>query len=172
MGQGGSLKMWREYFGDQAIIYGIDIADSCIQYDGKYAFVRVGDASDYSFLDNVIEEMGGVDIVIDDGSHHMVDIKSTFEHVFPKINYGGLYLIEDLHTSFWRSAGGGFRSRRNFFRYMTPYIMEMHHWYHQYSNSSRLGKEIRSMHIYDSIAIFKKGREFRPTHSQTGNPKN
>lgn len=166
--KGGSLKMWREYFGGQAIIYGIDIDASCIEQDGQYGFVRIGDQKDKKFLDRVISEIGDVDIVIDDGSHHMSDIRNSFEHLFPKINFGGIYIVEDLHTSFWRSSGGGFRSKRNFLRYITRYIMAMHHSYHQLAKKSSLISNIDSLHIYDSIVVFEKGQNFPPTYSKTG----
>jgi hypothetical protein len=112
--------------------------------------------------------MSGIDIVIDDGSHHMADVRASFEHLFPKMKIGGLYLIEDLHTSFWRSAGGGYRSRRNFLRYITKYILGMHHWYHGKNESSTLGSLISSIHIYDSIVVFKKEKNFPPTQSRVG----
>lgn len=106
--------------------------------------------------------MGDVDVVIDDGSHHMSDIQTSFEHLFPKINFGGIYIIEDLHTSFWKSFGGGFRSKRNFLRYITRYIMAMHHSYHQgFKQSSRIS-HISSLHIYDSIVVFNKERDLPP----------
>ena len=43
---GGSLQMWREYFGKQAVIFGIDIDPKCTQFDGLSAQVRMGSQSD------------------------------------------------------------------------------------------------------------------------------
>jgi len=98
----------------------------------------------------------------------MKDIRFSFEYLFPKVNVGGVYLIEDLHTSFWRSAGGGFRNKRNFLNYMTHYVFSMHHWYHHKIERPTRGMEIKSLQIYDSIVAFKKGKGHFPVHSQVG----
>ena len=68
---GGSLQMWRRYFGPDAVICGIDINPDCAQYDGQSGMVRIGSQDDPEFLASVIEEMGGIDAVLDDGSHRM-----------------------------------------------------------------------------------------------------
>lgn len=68
---GGSLQMWRKYFGDDAIIFGIDTDPKCETLNGLAGQVRIGSQTDHGFLESVLKEMGGVDIVLDDGSHHM-----------------------------------------------------------------------------------------------------
>ena len=169
VGKGGGLKMWREYFGPEAKIYGIDVDSKCAEQDGEYGTVKIGSQSDLIFLGKVFEEMGRIDIVIDDGSHHMRDLRKSFEFLFPKLEYGGVYLIEDLHTSFWRSAGGGFNSRRNFLRQVNNYVLGMHHWYHgRQTKGYSIGKEVGSVHIFDSIVAFRKSKPYPPTHSQSG----
>ena len=76
--------MWRKYFGESAIIFGIDIDPSCAKFNGIAGQVRIGSQIDKIFLDSVISEMGGVDIILDDGSHHMNNIAPTFKHLFPQ----------------------------------------------------------------------------------------
>jgi hypothetical protein len=112
--EGGSLQVWREYFGPDAIIYGIDIAKNCQKFNGVAGQVRIGSQDDEEFLHRVINEMGGVDIILDDGSHRMAHILKTLKFLFPKLNDGGIYMVEDLHTSFWRGFGGGYNSKSNF----------------------------------------------------------
>jgi hypothetical protein len=72
--KGGSLQLWRKYFGDDAIIFGININPDCEKLNGLAGQVRIGSQIDRPFLESVIKEMGGVDIVLDDGSHHMQHI--------------------------------------------------------------------------------------------------
>ena len=67
--QGGSLSLWRKYFGPDATIYGVDIDPQCKVYDGVDAQVRIGSQDDANFMSDVVQEMGEVDIVLDDGSH-------------------------------------------------------------------------------------------------------
>lgn len=59
VGKGGSLKMWREYFGHNAIIFGVDVDESCLEQDGRFGSVRIGNQCDKLFLNQIILEMGG-----------------------------------------------------------------------------------------------------------------
>lgn len=165
--KGGSLQMWRKYFGDEAIIFGIDINKDCSTYNGKSGQVRIGSQADAEFLESVVREMGGVDIVLDDGSHQMNHIKASLLNLFPKINYGGIYLIEDLHTSYWKNYGGGYNTKDNFFNFLFDIVDDMHSWYHK-RGIKKLGisKDCSGIHIHDSIVIFDKNKNFKPVHSQ------
>jgi hypothetical protein len=167
--EGGSLQMWRKYFGDQAEIFGIDIDKNCFQFNGLHGQVRIGSQDDTDFLQSVIEEMGGIDVVLDDGSHHMQHIRSTFDFLFQKLNDGGVYMIEDLHTAYWRQCGGSYHSKFNFFRFIEEVMHDMHHWYHDVSIKHPGVREVCSgIHIHDSIAVFEKNPVHRPTHSKVG----
>lgn len=102
---GGSLQMWRKFFGPEAKIYGIDIDESVLihqsQYDGNVNII-IGDQGDEKFWDSFLSEIGGIDVFIDDGSHLAQHQKLTFQKVFPHINIGGVFLCEDTHTNYWR----------------------------------------------------------------------
>ena len=74
--------------------------------------------------------MGGVDIVLDDGSHQMKHVVKTLSFLFPKLNYDGIYMIEDLHSSYWSDYGGGYNSNKNFFKFTKELVDDIHHWYH------------------------------------------
>jgi len=167
--KGGSLQMWREYFGPQATIYGIDIDQACRSYDGIAAQVRIGSQVDGDFLRSVIDEMGGIDVVLDDGSHHMEHVRKTLRQLFPKLSDGGLYMIEDLHTAYWRDFGGGYRSRKNFFQLVLDLSHDIHRWYHrQHPLVPGIGDHCRAVHVHDSIVVLEKGKVFAPVHSRVG----
>ncbi|HEX8351009.1 MAG TPA: class I SAM-dependent methyltransferase, partial [Hymenobacter sp.] len=109
---GGSLELWRGYFGAKATIFGIDIDQRCAELFDPPNQVRIGSQADCKFLRSVVHEMGGVDLVIDDGSHIAEHQRQSFDCLFPLLNDGGLYVIEDLHTSYWPGAyQGGYRRR-------------------------------------------------------------
>jgi demethylmacrocin O-methyltransferase len=94
---GASIKTWRDYF-PNAFIYGIDCYDK--KYlDGNRLKTFVADQSERNQLAAVIEEMGNVDIIIDDGGHSMKQQQVSLGFLFPFVKHGGLYVIEDLHTS-------------------------------------------------------------------------
>ena len=167
--QGGSLELWRKFFGPDAIIYGIDIDPSCQKFNGLAAQVRIGSQIDKEFLSSVVNEMGGVDIILDDGSHHMQLTPKSLEYLFPLLNDGGIYMIEDLHTSYWKGFGGGYRTKANFFSVLSKLIDDIHHWYHPYeTNFKTISQICTGIHIHDSVVVLEKNKTFRPTHSYQG----
>lgn len=106
--RGGTLLAWRSYFGTQATVFGIDVDPASGVVDGENGVsVRIGSQDDPAFLRAVVAEMGGVDIVIDDGSHQAAHQRTSFTTLFPMLSSGGVYAVEDLHTSYWREYGGG-----------------------------------------------------------------
>jgi hypothetical protein len=111
---GGSLQMWRRYFGPKATIIGLDINPACATHDGEGVAVRIGDQSDPTFLQSVIDEFGAPDVVLDDGSHIMAHIKASFEFLYPRLSPKGVYMVEDLHTAYWPQYGGGLEQPDSF----------------------------------------------------------
>lgn len=101
---GESLRMWKHYF-RRGLIYGLDvfaktgIAESRLQ-------VLQGDQGDERFLDSMARQFGPFDIVIDDGSHISRDVIASFNALFPHVRPGGLYVVEDLASSYWPGCGG------------------------------------------------------------------
>ncbi|MHA6263998.1 class I SAM-dependent methyltransferase [Arenibacterium sp. CAU 1754] len=167
--KGGSLQMWRKYFGKDATLFGIDINKECAQFDGQAGQVRIGSQADPEFLDKVVEEMGGVDVILDDGSHRMPHVRASFEHLYPKLAENGIYMIEDLHTAYLPKFGGGYRSSDNFFRFARELVDDMHHWYHKKGmRHPELGAHVAGLHIHDSIAVIDKQPVYRPVHSRVG----
>ncbi len=167
--KGGSLKMWREYFGPDALIFGIDIDPNCAQYNGQHGEVRIGSQDDPAFLGDVVEEMGGVDVVLDDGSHMMSHVRKSLDILFPLLSQGGIYMIEDLHTAYWSTYEGGYTASENFFRTLPEILHDMHHWYHSHGQTRPgVGGAVSGIHVHDSIAVLEKGPVHRPVHSQVG----
>ena len=165
--KGGSLNLWRKFFGDEAIIYGIDINPLCSQYNGLSGQVRIGSQDDERFLKSVIDEMGGVDIILDDGSHQMKHIKSSLRILFPRLSKKGIYIIEDLHSAYWKDFGGGYASKKNFFTFIRSVIDDMHHWYHNKSLvEPKISEMCSGIHIHDSITVLEKNENFPPVHSK------
>lgn len=165
--QGGSLAMWRKYFGDNAIIFGIDINPSCAALNGHDGQVRIGSQENSNFLESVVKEMGGVDIVLDDGSHVMSHIKSSLKTLFPLLSIGGIYFIEDLHTCYWSEYGGGYNSKESFFQVIGELINDMHHWYHNSGIArNETGSTLGAIHIHDSVVALEKAMSVRPVHSE------
>lgn len=169
--KGGSLQMWRRYFGENAKIFGVDIDENCRQLDGQSAAVRIGSQDDPRFLSEVVAEMGGVDIVLDDGSHRMDHVRASLEILFPMLATPGLYMIEDLHTSFWPDWGGGLEAPGNLFHLLPAITQDMHIWAHGASAAvPAIAGDVGALHIHDSIILIEKQLQQRPTHSRVGTP--
>ena len=165
---GGSLQMWRRYLGKDAVLCGIDINPDCAQYDGQSGMVRIGSQDDPEFLASVVKEMGGVDVVLDDGSHRMPHIDASLKALFPLLTQGGTYMIEDLHTAYYPRFGGGFKEKGNFFNTVRKMIDDMHMWYHNKGTPQlpEMAREFSGVHVHDSIVVIDKAENLRPTHSR------
>lgn len=106
---GGSLEIWSQYFTNAKNIIGCDNDEVCqeLEYDDPRIKIVIGDINSQAAKTRIKEISPQLDIIIDDGSHHSEDIIKAFAYYFQKLNAGGLYLIEDLHASYWAEAGGG-----------------------------------------------------------------
>src|SRR5450759_589962 len=65
--QGGSLQMWKEYFGEKARIFGIDVDPRCKNLEEENIKIFIGSQSDKKFLREVKAQIPPIDILIDDG---------------------------------------------------------------------------------------------------------
>ncbi len=97
---GGSLDMWKHYFGPRCRVYGVDIEPACKAYEGDSVKVFVGDQADRAFWRRVKEQAPAIDVVIDDGGHQAHQQIATLEELLPHLRGGGVYLCEDVHGAF------------------------------------------------------------------------
>jgi len=167
--KGGSLDIWRDYFGPAATIFGVDIDPACANRVTAPNMVRIGSQDDLAFLRAVVAEMGGVDIVIDDGSHIGRHQRASFDALFPLLGDGGLYAIEDLHTAYWPGHfEGGYRRKGTAIDLVKQMIDDLHGWYHSRPRPTPARDEVGGMHLYDSLVIIEKRRKERPQHLHGG----
>lgn len=168
---GGSLEVLRKYLGPYALICGIDVDPRCKCVASNGMMVEIGSQADVGFLKTVVRKMGGVDIVIDDGSHIAPDQRISFETLFPLLHNGGVYLVEDVQTSYWPGQyEGGYRRRGTFVEVAKSMIDHMHHWYHNRAVPQPWMKSIASIHFYDGVVVFEKGEPEFPVHAKIGKP--
>lgn len=96
---GASIRMWKEYF-PKANIIAIDIDPRCKKYEEDRINVHIGDQTDIKFLNELYNQYKHFEIILDDGGHSYKQQIVSFETLFPHLTPGGLYFIEDLHTSY------------------------------------------------------------------------
>ncbi|BAU52661.1 class I SAM-dependent methyltransferase [Mucilaginibacter gotjawali] len=167
--QGGSLQMWKHYFGDKAKIYGIDINPDCKQVEEENIKVFIGSQSDRNFLRNVLKDIPPIDILIDDGGHTMQQQIVSFEELFDHIKPDGTYLCEDLHTSYWDNFGGGYKLPGTFIEYSKELIDKLNAWHFKKAEEiDSFTKSASSMHYYDSMLVIEKREMLKPVTSRTG----
>jgi ubiquinone/menaquinone biosynthesis C-methylase UbiE len=108
---GGSLEIWKKYLPPNSKIWGIDIDKKCcaLKFSENISF-HLGNAADSDFVSRTFKDIK-FDVIIDDGSHISTEVITAFIHMFPNVKPGGMYIIEDLHTSYWKSYGGGLKKR-------------------------------------------------------------
>ena len=167
---GGSLQMWKNYFGDKVKIYGVDNNPKCkgLEEDGIEIFI--GSQSDKSFLNKLKKKIPKVDILIDDGGHTMEQQITTFKELFDHIKDDGLYLCEDLHTSYWLKYGGGLKRNGTFIEFSKNWI-DFLHAYHSHQKSfhpNEFTRTVNSIHYYDSIVIIQKKIREKPKLKESG----
>jgi len=178
---GGSLQMWKRYFGPRVQIVGVDINPACKSLEEDQVQIYIGDQEDRAFLRALCSELGRFDIVIDDGGHTMRQQIVTFEEMFPHLAAPGAYLAEDLHTSYWGEYGDRYKKPKlvslrrppTFIEYSKNLIDAMNAWHSRDPGELAITDFTRtaaSMHYYDSVLVIEKGAVDRPHDRMTGSP--
>ncbi len=170
--QGGSIQMWKQFFGPGLRYYGIDINPGCKQFEEENVTIFIGSQEDPSFLEQVKNQIPALDIFIDDGGHTMRQQIVSFEHLFEKVKDNGLYLCEDNHTSYWFNFGGGMKRRGTYMEYIKNLIDVIHLWYAGDKTkiyNHELKNQIFAIHVYDSIVVIEKRKIKAPRDLKAGN---
>jgi 23S rRNA U2552 (ribose-2'-O)-methylase RlmE/FtsJ len=147
---GGSLEMWRSYFGDESHIYGVDLEEVCKTYENEYTSVFIGDQADRAFWASFKNQVGGIDIVIDDGEHNPEQQKVTLEEMLPFLNPGGVYVCEDIH-----------KRGNEFTAFFAQLIDELNTWKiiskdDYVAELTEFQKSIKSIHLYPYVLVIEK----------------
>lgn len=93
--RGSSLKMWKEYF-KNAIIIGIDLNEQLKEIEDERIKFICSDATSADLINKLKNNSDNIKIIIDDCSHAWSDQRISFEQLFPILESGGYYIIEDL----------------------------------------------------------------------------
>jgi cephalosporin hydroxylase len=167
---GGSLQMWKKYFGDKARIFAIDINPECKSLEGENVKIFIGSQEDKKFLINILKEIPRPDIIIDDGGHTMKQQITTFEMLYDHVKDNGIYLCEDTCTSYWYEYGGGLRRKGTFVEFSKNLIDYLYSWHfkHKKYRVNEFTKSTNAIHFYDSMIFFEKKKRQPPVDIQIG----
>jgi tetratricopeptide (TPR) repeat protein len=163
---GGSLEIWKKYLPPGSEIHGMDIDPKCLELDFSAGIqFHHGSATNIDLVNKVFSGKR-FDIIVDDGSHICQDVISTFINLFKKLKAGGIYLAEDLHTSYMRAYHGGLLRETSSIEFFKRFIDTLHLDYIAADESSAMAdftpflsmyrQEIASICFYDSICAIRK----------------
>ncbi|MFN5464660.1 MAG: class I SAM-dependent methyltransferase [Cyanobacteriota bacterium] len=165
-GGGQSLRVWKAFF-PHANIYALDIYDKSY-HDESRIKTYMGSQVDETLLKRIVEEAGGFDIIIDDGSHINEHVITTFNLLFPRLNLDGIYVVEDLQTSYWETDAfgndwGGSKDLQapftsmNLLKNLVDCLNYQEFMIDHYS-PSYFDKHIKAISFYHNIAFIEKGK--------------
>jgi len=154
---GGSLFMWRDYFGPQARIIGVEFNPDAVRWREHGFEIHIGSQSDPSFWNDFFKAVGPVDLVLDDGGHTYEQQISTVHYCIPHVKNGGMIAVEDTHTSYFKDFG--FPSRYTFIEWVKVLFDNINSRFHAV-NISQLSysQSIHSIEVFESIVAFKINR--------------
>jgi 8-demethyl-8-alpha-L-rhamnosyltetracenomycin-C 2'-O-methyltransferase len=157
-----SLRMWKHYL-PRAVVYGLDIEDKS-RFDEDRIVTLRGDQSDPASLVAMATEVGPFDIVIDDGSHISADTLASFRVLFDHVRPNGLYVIEDLQTSYWKPMFEGDDRDLADPRYTVGFLKTLLDGLHYEEflradarESRPTDRYIRGIHFYHNVCFLQKG---------------
>jgi len=147
---GGSLDMWRHYFGPRCHLYGIDVEPACRAYEGPNTEIFIGDQEDRGFWRAFKQAVPRLDVLIDDGGHESEQQIVTFEELMPHIANSGVFICEDIHGT-----------HNEFSTYIHSFSQALNEWNklnmaELASKRSRLQDSINSVHSYPFMTVIER----------------
>ena len=161
---GVSLRLWEQYF-PKANIIGLDINPRCTNCAGDRRKVYIGSQTDDDILKKIASENNPISVIIDDGSHVWAHQTNTFLTAFPLIEPGGLYFIEDLHTSYVNhSWNAGNITCVDFTKKLVDEVMLHGKTFEGFADVGNLSLSymenwIEYIHFYRSLCVIKKWKK-------------
>lgn len=171
---GNSLRMWKSFF-RKGKIFSVDIHDKSSLEEPRIKIFK-GSQTDNYFLEKILEEVGELSIIIDDGSHVNEHVINTFEFLFPRMKSGGIYVVEDTQTSYWPDYGGSSIARnddRTIMGYFKSLVDGINHSEFLLENfkPSYLDQSITSIHFYHNLIFVYKGENNNKSNFLINNQK-
>jgi hypothetical protein len=160
--QGGSLDIWRRYFGEHAVLFGVDIDPNCKRFEAANVHIEIGSQDDPNFLKDLAARLNEVDIIIDDGGHTMGQQINTFEYLFPIVQERGVYICEDTHTSYQPQFGGGLGDKVSFIEMIKGKVDELHAFHPGGPTPTRFSLSADSVAFYESMVVIEKRPASKP----------
>jgi hypothetical protein len=99
---GGSLFMWRSWFGPRARIIGIDLNPEAQKWADSGFEIHIGDQGDPRFWQKTLKKIGPFDALLDDGGHQSFQQIVTVNEAIRAATKKCVIAVEDTATSFMK----------------------------------------------------------------------
>jgi len=158
--KGGSLAMWKEYLGANSHVIGIDINPECKKHEAEGIEIFIGSQDDPHLIDTIFSKYPKIDIVLDDGSHIMQHMISSFELIYPLLHINGVYIVEDTHTCYWNEYGGGLKQEGSFMEFVKQKLDELNAVHTRNALPiTNFTRSTDSIVCYDSVIVFERRQQ-------------
>lgn len=163
---GGSLFMWREFFGPRARIIGIDFNPAAKRWEQDGFEIHIGDQGRPEFWRDLFAKIGKADILLDDGGHTFEQQIVTVCEALPHIRDGGMIAVEDTHTSYFKDFG--YPTRYSFIEWTKVIVDNINSRFpgiNEPFSTLPYKDSVFSLHFYESVVGFKIRRDICvPSH--------
>ncbi len=157
---GGSLAMWKEYLGPDSRIIGIDIDPKCKEHEDDGIEIFIGSQDDPAIIDAIFSKYSKIDIVLDDGSHMMPHMISSFELMYHRLDSRGVYIVEDTHTCYWDDYEGGLGRKGSFMEFVKQKLDEINAVHTKGALPvTEFTRSTDCIACYDSVVAFERRRQ-------------
>ena len=160
---GGSLFMWRSFFGPKARIIGVDLNPAAKKWEADGFEIHIGSQSDPVFWDAFYRQIGQIDVLLDDGGHTNKQQVITVQKAVNFVRDGGTVVVEDTHSSYFEEFGNpGKYSFISFGKRMVDHIHARHP--RVTPTAADFATCVASVRFFESIVAFEINRRlcFKP----------
>jgi hypothetical protein len=150
---GGSLFMWRDFFGPKARIIGVEFNPDAKRWEEDGFEIHIGDQSDVNFWVDFYKKIGPIDVLLDDGGHSNEQQIVTVAESASHMNDGGVIIVEDTHTSYMAQFGNP--SKYSFMNYAFDVVHSINNRFPAVKSSDNsVSPAVSSVGFYESIVSF------------------
>jgi len=154
---GGSLEIWKKYFGKNSRIIGIDNNPECKKFQNENCEIFIGSQSDPNFWKKFYHQVGNIDIILDDGGHTNDQQIISLINSVQNINNGGLHVVEDIHSSYQKHYGNPYKY--SFINFSKKTIDDINSTFPNIKKFDyQLNQLVYSVEFFESIVAFKIDR--------------
>ena len=154
---GGSLAMWKEYFGHGCKIIGLDINPECKKHEGADIEIFIGGQADEAVLTSLLEKYPKIDVILDDASHSSPNMIASFNFLYERVQPRGVYMVEDTHANYWPDWGGGLKRPGTFMEFTKDRLDDINAAHARgLLPISAFTCSTDCIAVYDSIVVFER----------------